>query len=195
MSSCSPSSLMETLTDLHQQSFHWALACCQHQETDALDLLQEAYLLVLEDRVQYLGKSTVKTWFFGVIKSLAFQKGRRFKRRLKLLQTAFSAHHPTLSLTSGYRQESPRSAQPNEHLEVQERHTQITQALKTLSNRQQRIMHLVFYQGCTLEECAQILEITIGSVRTHYARAKKKLAHTLNDLNPSFIRTERASTL
>jgi RNA polymerase sigma-70 factor (ECF subfamily) len=173
---------METLTDLHQHSFHWALTCCEHQETEALDLLQEAYLLVLEEKAIYLGKSTVKTWFFGLIKNLAFQKGRRFRRRLHLLHTALFLNHPTLSSLNKQDESSFRSPL-DQHLETQERHTQIKRALKTLSAQQERVIHLVFYQGCTLDECAHILKIRIGSVRTHYARAKSKLAQELHTLN------------
>ena len=195
MSSHSPSSLMKILADTHQHNFHWTLACCQHQEDEALDLLQEAYLLVLEGRVQYLGNSTVKTWFFGIIKNLAFQKGRLFKRRLKLLQNAFSSDHPTLAFTIGNRHQAVSYMSVDGQFENQERQSQIAQALKSLSTRQQQIMHLVFYQGCTLEECAQILKLSVGSTRTHYARAKKKLALALHDLNPSLIGTERGSIL
>ena len=186
MSSRSSSPIMDTLTEIHQQSFHWALTCCQHQESEALDVLQEAYVMVLENRVEYRGQSTVKTWFFGIIKNLAFQNGRRFKRRLKLLQNAFIAHHPALAASS---------VTKDDPLEFQERQQRIAQALKKLSARQERIMHLVFYQGCTLEESALILELSVGSVRTHYARAKAKLAQSLSDLKSPFVSGERISSL
>ena len=189
MTSSSPSPLIDSLTEFHQHSYHWALTCCEHQDSEALDLLQEAYILVLDQQVTYLGKSSLKTWFFGIIKTLAFQNGRRFKRRLALLQTAFSRKHPSLS--------SPLYSTPSSSVDhqllYQETQLQVEQALKTLSPRQNRIIHLVFYQGCTLEDCAQILDLSVGSVRTHYARAKTKLASVLKNHHAPLFNSERTS--
>ena len=34
---------------------------------------------------------------------------------------------------------------------------------------------MVFYHEMTLEDCAEVLHVSIGTVRTHYDRGKKRL--------------------
>lgn len=52
---------------------------------------------------------------------------------------------------------------------------QLGEALKSLSPQQQALLHLVFYQNMSLNDAAQALEISGGSARKQYHRAKSKL--------------------
>ena len=57
----------------------------------------------------------------------------------------------------------------------------ILSALKQLSERQQSVLHLVFYQDLTIEEAAELLNISLGSARTHYQRGKERLKKILEN--------------
>jgi RNA polymerase sigma-70 factor (ECF subfamily) len=50
------------------------------------------------------------------------------------------------------------------------------EALSRLSERQRQIMQLVFYHDLSLNESAEVLRLSPGSVRKYYDRAKKTLA-------------------
>jgi RNA polymerase sigma-70 factor (ECF subfamily) len=56
---------------------------------------------------------------------------------------------------------------------------QLQEALMQLSVRQREVLHLVFYAEFTLEDSAEILDVSVGSARTHYHRGKERLAELL----------------
>ena len=49
-----------------------------------------------------------------------------------------------------------------------------------LSERQQEVLHLTFYQHMTIEEAARVMDVSLGSARTHYERGKARLRHLLS---------------
>ena len=175
---------MTHLQSVHTQSWQWCLFCCDYHTQNAQDILQEAYLRVLSGQAQFRAQSTVKTWFFGIIRLLSYNQKRTYRSRMKRLaegvQSYVSLPHSIYQgfsryLGGGSDQQLNQAVANEPHYDRE----QIQQAIETLSQAQKQVIILVFYQDLTLNECAEIMQISVGSVRTHYARAKKKLAHLL----------------
>ncbi|MAT94874.1 MAG: hypothetical protein CME59_20075 [Halioglobus sp.] len=160
--------LLEELRDQHQRAHGWSLACCAWQQDLAEDVLQEAYLRVLDGRATFSGGSALTTWFYAVIRRVASEQRRGAARRAAL----------NLRLVT----EEPASTAAEDAagaLSVEARADSLRAALLQLSERQREVLHLVFYAEFTLEEAAQTLDITVGSARTHYHRGKRRLAELL----------------
>ncbi len=166
--------VLDVVKAQHGANFGWALACCARHRDIAEDVLQEAYLRVLDGRAEFAGRSSHKTWFFAVIKRVAVDVQRTQKRRYKLnlhmaaVAQAFTAEH-----------EAGRSNPQAESMCNDESVQQLQQALMQISVRQREVLHLVFYAELTLEDAAEILHISVGSTRTHYHRGKERLAELL----------------
>ena len=62
--------LKEELARRHPDAWGWALSCCHADPSQAEDVLQDAYLRVLEGRARFRGRSAFRTWLFGVIVTL-----------------------------------------------------------------------------------------------------------------------------
>ena len=163
------SSLLDTLQAQHTDSFGWAMACCAWQRSQAEDVLQEAYLRALDGRAKFSGKSSARTWFFGVIKRVAAEQRRSTTRR------------SILNLRLARSGDDEREAQDMQDASVYRNETarQLQQALMQLSERQREVLHLVFYAEMTLEEAALTLQVSPGSVRTHYHRGKERLSQMI----------------
>src|SRR2546427_3568558 len=107
--------LMETdelraqLEQLHASSFGWALACCRRDHSDAEEVLQIAYLKVLEGKARFNGTASFKTWLFAVIRKTASdQRRKNLLRALTMLRAAergTSAARPEYPDESAYRAE------------------------------------------------------------------------------------------
>lgn len=162
--------LRDLLEQNHAMSHGWALICCASHPGDAEDVLQEAYRKILEGRARYDGRSAFKTWLFAVIRNTAASERRRHWTRLLRL--------------GSYRNERANDLTEPKHgddLDAATRLSIFRKSLATLPRRQQEVLHLVFYQNLTVEAAAQVMSISVGSARTHYDRAKKRMAELLRE--------------
>ena len=152
----------DELERLHSASFGWALWCCDHRREDAEEVLQTAYLKVLEGAARFNGRSSLRTWFFAVVRRTAWEQRRR--RWVRELLLARWSHQPALV-----------ACEPDGALSSSEESHALRQALANLPTRQREVLHLVFYQELTIEEAAKVLTISLGTARTHFQRGKARL--------------------
>lgn len=153
---------------LHPASFGWALWCCDHRQEEAEEVLQTAYLKALEGTAKFDGRSSLRTWFFGVIRRTAREQRRRRWLRDQILGRWFT------------RQPAPMPAPDPEAVATgSENSRDLLQALAGLPPRQREVLHLVFYQDLTVEEASRVLEVSVGTARTHFARGKDQLRQML----------------
>ena len=68
---------------------------------------------------------------------------------------------------------------PDQRLALSDDHTQLVNALRSLPRRQREVLELVFYQELTIRAAAEVLQISLGTARTHYERGKKRLREIL----------------
>jgi RNA polymerase sigma-70 factor (ECF subfamily) len=148
------------LERLHPASFSWALSCCRRDREEAEEVLQASYLKVLEGRARFDGRSSFKTFLFGVIRRTAAEQRRR-----RALQGLWLARWGTgTEAAAGAPQD-----------EGDDRLRRLDAALALLPRRQREVIELRLQHGMTLEAAAETLAISTGSARVHYARAKERL--------------------
>jgi RNA polymerase sigma-70 factor (ECF subfamily) len=165
--------LATQLQDLHPQCFGWALACCDNRREDAEDVLQDVYVGVLDNGLRFDGRSTLRTWLFGVIRRKAAARLRRDRL------------HAVLGVTHAIRMDTPAPApSPDEDALASERRLRTRSALAQLPRRQSQVLLLVFYHDLRIEDAADVMGVSVGSARVHYARGKKRLATLLAGERP-----------
>lgn len=153
------------LATLHVAAYGWALTCCAGDEAEAEDVVQEAYLRLLGGRARFEGRSEFRTFVFGVVRRVAGERARRNARRRALLKL-FRADVPGAT---------PVSAATGEEA------GRVRDALAQVSPRQRELLHLVFYEGLTIEKAADVIGVSLGTARTHYERGKVRLRELLGE--------------
>ncbi|MBL8961369.1 MAG: RNA polymerase sigma factor [Gemmatimonadetes bacterium] len=152
--------LEASLAALHEAGFAWARSCCQGDPDLAADVLQTTYVKILAGNARFAGRSSFRTWLFGVIRLTSLELQRRGGRELP-----FDADTDA------------ESGDASAELEVirAEEHEALRAALGRLPDRQREVLHLVFQQEMTIAEAAGVMGVSLGSARVHYERAKKRL--------------------
>jgi len=161
--------LRRQLERMHAECFGWAMACCGRDSDDAEEILQTVYLKVLDGHAHYDGRSSFRTWMFGVIRRTAASQRRTSWLRGLLLDRDGESVRP----------EAP--SPPDANVESDSRSQTLRNALAQLAARQQQVLQLVFYHDLTVDEAAAVMGTSVGSARTHYARGKARLATLLGD--------------
>jgi RNA polymerase sigma factor (sigma-70 family) len=153
------------LQTLHHQSYLWSLSCCNFDQELARDVLQTVYLKIYDAKATYNKKSALKTWLFSVIKFTAVD----FLRKNHLQMEQLNSTH--------YQIAEPQSTTQTDNQGL------FKNILQSLSGQQREVLTLAFYHGFTLEEIASLLELSIGTVRTHYERGKENFKKVLTKFN------------
>lgn len=159
--------LESELEQAHSPSFAWAVRCCRGDRSEAEDVLQLSYLKVLDGRARFEGRSSFRTWLFGVIRRTALEQGRR-------------SWTQALKLGAWWREQDQDRDSPEDHVVEGDLAGRLEQALRRLSRRQAEVLHLVFYQDLTVQEAADVIGLPVGTARTHYERGKARLRTMLH---------------
>ena len=151
----------------HAECVGWAMACCGFDRAEANDVLQDAYLKVLDGRAVFRGEATFRTWLFGVIRRTASEHRRSVVRRIGRFLRADGHDAASEEQDAGDAMDARATA------------AKLRSALRRLPPRHREVLHLVFHEGMTVEAAASVLGVSIGSARTHYARGKTRLRELL----------------
>ena len=152
------------LSRMHPDAFGWALRCSSGRREEAEDALHAAYFRIIDGKARFDGRSSFRTWLFGVIRRTALEERRKGWLRRVRLERWFER-------SSG---EGGDRTDPGD-LVANETAARLKNALGELSRRQQEILHLVFYQELSVQEAAEVLGMPVGTARTHYERGKIRL--------------------
>jgi RNA polymerase sigma factor (sigma-70 family) len=145
-------SLQQLLQSHHREVYIWARQCCGFDSELAKDVLQLTYLKILEGKAKLNDPSKAKTWLFSIIRYTAVDELRKGGKMLPLDEDYELIDIPA---------------------EID--YTDYDAIIKSLPSMQQQVILMVFYHQMTIEQSAEVLQIQLGTARTHYARGKKKL--------------------
>jgi len=140
----------------------WRFVAAMVDPGSADDLTQETFLRALRALPAFEGRSTVRTWLFGIARRACADHIRATVRRRRLLTRA-ALIDPACDIAP----DDPPSA--------------ITAAalLGRLSTDQREAFALTQVLGLSYQEAADALDVPIGTVRSRVARARAELIAAL----------------
>jgi RNA polymerase sigma-70 factor (ECF subfamily) len=144
----------------------------------AEDLFQETFKRVHEKAGTFRG-SRIKNWLFAIATNAAIDG---FRRNSRLQVTSLNQR---LDCDDNEGRElsavavAENSYEPSQTAIMAERKEQVRQALEMLPAKQRATLVLAYYQQLSYPEVAQVLDCSVGTVKTQMYRALKTLAKRL----------------
>jgi len=149
----------------------------------AEEVVQEAWLGVLQGLDRFEERSSLKTWILRIVINRARTRGERERRSVPF--TSFEtgdepAVDPDRFLAPDHPQypggwSSPPRAWPEDQLLAKETLAQVREAITHLPPRQQEVIVLRDVEGWSPEEVSAALELTDGNQRVLLHRARSKV--------------------
>ena len=143
---------------------------------DALDVTQEALLKVYQKIDSWQPTGGFLPWMLRLTSNQAIDHLRRVKRK----------RHQELdeSALNEYALENEESGEENTAKTVWAREIaeRVDDALVVLSPTQRAVFVMRHYEGLALNDIAESLNCTVGSVKVHLFRAMRKLQKALKDM-------------
>jgi RNA polymerase sigma-70 factor (ECF subfamily) len=150
-------------------------------ETDAQDIVQEAFLKAYRYLANFRFECSFYTWLYRIVTNVALDSMRRRKTRREEPATMADSSGGTIDLL-GNVSDDRAMANPARELERKELGKQIRQALGKLTPRERMVFEMKHYQGMRLRAIGEVLNTTEETAKNTLFRATKKLRTELSPM-------------
>jgi len=146
--------------------------------SDAPDVVQEVFLKVFRNVQSFRGQSSLKTWIYRI----AVNESRNHKRWFGRHRSREIMLEPAPGETHGYLDWLPDPARSPMELAIDhERESLIEAALGDINPNYRAALVLRELEGLSYEEIADILETSLGTVKSRILRGREALRQRLTE--------------
>ncbi|HEX2953966.1 MAG TPA: sigma-70 family RNA polymerase sigma factor [Bacillota bacterium] len=159
---------LERLMTKYQSFVYYLALQIVGDNQDAEEVTQEVFWRVYRFAKKFRGDAKVKTWLY----TIAVNEARNRLRRKGVSRFA----HEDISET-----ELPTDQDLEEGYLLEERSAEIQSAIAKLNPTQQAVILMYYREELSYQEIADIMDVPIGTIKTHLFRGKKSLAKILGE--------------
>lgn len=150
-------------------------------QQDAEEVTQDAFIRAHRGLVNFRGDSAFSTWLYQIATNLARNRYWYWWRRKRDQSISFDApvgpdNDSTIAELIPAEQETPEDATV-----TQEFVNRVAECMEELNEKHREILILRNVQNLSYEEIAEILGISVGTVKSRIARARESLREKLGE--------------
>lgn len=142
---------------------------------DAQDLAQEAFLHALEKIGLYRFQASFYTWLFRIAVNLALSHRRKNRRAVLSLHDGTGEWADARLADRRFKRAADEDAGPLGRLSARELQDRVLQGLNALDDDYRAVIVLRDIESFDYQEIAEVLEISIGTVKSRLHRARMAL--------------------
>lgn len=156
------------LVDRYKNGVHW-LVKRMVGDSDHEDLTQDVFLRAYRALPRFRGDSTFKTWIFKIARNLCLSELRKAGRRGQHLSLEDEGEERIQELLPESQSGIERS------MERRDLSHRVRQLVDELPLHYKTVLTLFYLNRVRYEEIAEIMDIPMGTVKTHLHRARMRL--------------------
>ena len=146
-----------------------------NNRSDALELAQETFVRIYENRKRYRAKGKFSTWMFAIAANLCKNHARWKRRHPSVAQVNDDGVDVTASLPSTNQSPDVESVRADEA-------EQVRRAVQDLPHDLRTVVLLFEFEGLAHAEIAEVLKCSAKAVESRLYRARKALRVSLTEL-------------
>lgn len=150
------------LVTTYKERLYWHIRNIVKSHDDADDVLQNTFIKIFRNINTFKGDSKLYTWLYRIATNEAITFiNKRAKR-----------NHIT---NEELQQQTIEKLQTDVYFEGEAIQLQLQKAIATLPSKQQLVFNMKYFEDHTYEELSEILETSVGGLKSNYHIAVKKI--------------------
>jgi RNA polymerase sigma factor (sigma-70 family) len=154
------------LVSLYKERLYWHIRKMVLNHEDADDVLQNTFIKVHNNIHRFKGDSKLYTWLYRIATNEAINCINKRAKRLQI--TSEEVQNRALE-----------NLQTDVYFEGETIQYLLQEAIITLPEKQQLVFKMKYFESHTFEELSEILETSVGGLKSSYHLAVKKVTHFL----------------
>jgi RNA polymerase sigma-70 factor (ECF subfamily) len=153
-----------TLVTRHQRYVYNLAYRLLRNMDEAADLTQEAFLRAWRGLSGFRGDSKFTTWLYRIVTNLCYNRLPGLQRQIA-----------EADVDSAHALAQPADQTPPAAIERREQRAWLHRQIAALPKKYQLVITLFYLQELSYREIAQVLDVPLGTVKTHLHRARAQL--------------------
>jgi RNA polymerase sigma-70 factor (ECF subfamily) len=149
------------MMDTYQSRLYWHIRRFVVDHDLAQDILQDTFIKAYQNFHQFKQESQLYTWLYRIATNESLQQLNKLKKMQKSDE----------EMTNHLQNLVADNVQPTAN-EIQ---VLLQNAINTLPEKQKLVFNMRYYEDLPYEEISQILEMSVGTLKTNYHYAKQKV--------------------
>ncbi|MEZ4857928.1 MAG: RNA polymerase sigma factor [Flavobacteriaceae bacterium] len=156
------------LISLYKKRLYWHIRKIVLSHDDADDVLQNTFIKVYRNIEKFQGESKLYTWMYRIAtnEALTFMTNKAKKNHIS---------------SEELQQKALLGLEEDVFFEGNEIQLKLQKAIATLPKKQQLIFNMKYFDDLTYEDLSQILDISVGGLKSSYHIAVKKITAYLQN--------------
>jgi len=152
---------IRALMDAYQSRLYWHIRRIIVDGDLTQDTLQETFIKAYQNFHQFKNDSQLYTWLYRIATNEALQQINKLK---KMQKTDEDPEYYMQNLVAD-----------NTHSDAEEIQVFLQKAIQSLPEKQKLVFMMRYYDDLPYEEISQIVDMSVGTLKTNYHYAKQKI--------------------